>query len=1103
MRNLLPALFVCLLAIPSLAQELAVGDRVRINRGSIEGEGIIKSISGKTYLVEVSSGRFAGRTMPLPGSFIEKVIPAAADSTAPADAAANTTESVAENPFEPGVDPKEFREWSDASGQFKIVASIVKLDAETVTLTRKIDSREVAVPIKLLSSKDREFIQLVRSSARLQEKKQAPINIFDPGADSSSDPKSPTGSAPPLAQHNRFDWQAHPDPRKITLNAVDGFATTSTSHSPKLAVPLLLPSAFAFGTKEGFRIWDVQRGKQTGLVKLDSDWYPGVSPDAKYLLSGSSREGIRVYSSDGQLVTKISDVHYSALAQFCSSDRLMTVYGQQVAFWNPQTGQLLAENKSESRNSDIAKTAISPGGNYVAVSDTWGKKLEIIDTRNAAKAGEIVASGSHGERMAGITFSPDGSELAAINNVSNGKATIYCWSMKTGKLVSEISITDLDKHLGQNSYRGKNPIDYIPDYGWLIFEQAIVKRELGQITKTLSRGEGFGQNQRWVLNRDQVLTYDTSTRAMRIESLPWNEISEGEQFIASGATALDVGRPVLTNPDLSAIKTFPASLETPTWAYDRRPAKANSGKVKPILLNEPVGSIRQVNFSEDRIFVGIRGSNRSNTRALKKIVGYDRSSTKEVLNFELPFEMTLEDVTHDGQRLLFVDSNTNDRIDVYRADQQHLFGFRPYLNEQGENAISFAAFVGPDHIVTQDVPGNITLWKVPECKAVYRRQLTLAPATSGSSRATFFRSLIQRTAMNSSHKYMATFVNGELLILETTTGRLVGNLQLPTTSLNYLNLCFNANDNTLAACHGTGVWTWDLTDGQLKDQFPVSVGAAAAWFADDLILMVKKSSGNTVTPNNVAALDLDKGKVIWNYGISYGSGTFFDTSPNGLTWFAVAQAANAAPTLGALQLPHRNALSAMRREKPFEPVFGEGTNYALSVKVRLIESSSAARTAEQDIQTEITESFAKLGAQRSSRGQVRLVASVDEALRGNRVQLNVAGGTVGVEITQFVCQLKLLQGEKVLWESRTPIDLSTRLEGELDPSVGLVEQLKQQQWDKALKWFGETRPKTPLISKDFAKGLGISSVTPKGLGPAIPLNANSSRGGVGRRGRRP
>ena len=53
----------------------------------------------------------------------------------------------------------EFREWTDKTGKFKVVALLVKLDGDDVVLRRKDLDKEIRVPLQQLSSTDRRYLK--------------------------------------------------------------------------------------------------------------------------------------------------------------------------------------------------------------------------------------------------------------------------------------------------------------------------------------------------------------------------------------------------------------------------------------------------------------------------------------------------------------------------------------------------------------------------------------------------------------------------------------------------------------------------------------------------------------------------------------------------------------------------------------------------------------------------------------------------------------------------------------------------------------------------------------------------------------------------------
>ena len=65
---------------------------------------------------------------------------------------------------DPDSEGREFRTWTDSSGQFRIVAKYLKIEGSSVVLKKKEDGKEVQIPISRLSEKDRQIAKRLKEA---------------------------------------------------------------------------------------------------------------------------------------------------------------------------------------------------------------------------------------------------------------------------------------------------------------------------------------------------------------------------------------------------------------------------------------------------------------------------------------------------------------------------------------------------------------------------------------------------------------------------------------------------------------------------------------------------------------------------------------------------------------------------------------------------------------------------------------------------------------------------------------------------------------------------------------------------------------------------
>src|SRR5262249_32459907 len=127
-----------------------------------------------------------------------------------------------------------------------------------------------------------------------------------------------------------------------------------------------------------------------------------------------------------------------------------------------------------------------------------------------------------------------------------------------------------------------------------------------------------------------------------------------------------------------------------------------------------------------------------------------------------------------------------ERIDVYGVnDGKHIAGWKPYQQQDDFfKEITFAKLIDGQHCVTQNFAGTTYMWKLPECKAIWK-----LPKTSNM-------------CLSPGGKYLGFQADNRYLFMEARTGELVA--ELPVTMTN-INCAFHFMGTHLALLSSDGV----------------------------------------------------------------------------------------------------------------------------------------------------------------------------------------------------------------------------------------------------------------------------------------------------------
>jgi hypothetical protein len=346
-------------------------------------------------------------------------------------------------------------------------------------------------------------------SSKEDDKPQAqgnnpPANIAKPKPGENPEPpkkdppkKDPPKKDPPKVDPPKADppavWNVKSDPSPAAVKIPAAFKKEIPA--PGLVPEVVFPAAsspfVAIGSNRGAaderQVWNLQTGEMTGKVvgQISSTQHPVLSPDGEHLayLSPARKGTIEIWApASGKMVTALVGAHQTTdLIEFAGPDKLLfarlALRQMSVKVFDVATGIQEREFQTARPMGGRDSIAISPGGAYLALAERENldvyeiKTGTLVGQRSFTKANALAPGACHG-----LSFSPDGSELAGLFFGTNG-AQLICWDAIKGDLVSENAVPKAQPDaLTLTAYRG-HVIDWLGDRrGWLLFGYTLVDR---------------------------------------------------------------------------------------------------------------------------------------------------------------------------------------------------------------------------------------------------------------------------------------------------------------------------------------------------------------------------------------------------------------------------------------------------------------------------------------------------------------------------------------------------------------------------------------------------------------------------------------------------
>ncbi|MEX2119916.1 MAG: hypothetical protein WD847_10015 [Pirellulales bacterium] len=837
-----------------------------------------------------------------------------------------------------------------------------------------------------------------------------------------------------------------------------------------------------------WEIWDLSSMTRSARLKgrLPSKM-AAISPDGAYVAAATGFPENKVLIWDVKSNEPLGEVEvgpFPEILAFPSPIRLVTG-GDVVTLWRLPDGEVERDIKLP-RLRDREALAFSPGGRYLAVASE--KTVWVYDLDSGGLVGQL--PGADG-KAAGIAFSPDGLELAALfERFDNEK--VICWDVESGRVVAEVDLgSEVTSRTPSGDYRGR-ALEWFPDRKrWLAYGRFVIDRRIGKTVWSLP-SDAVPAGPRVVIDDERLMLASGSNMgALTAYNLPQQQIAAASTVIESGGQLADIGMPPLTVADWTSVVKVPLNAAV-VWRAAPDPL-ASSGQrllARPVPIRAEGGSVEAVmvaraDLAQALVMVASRPAAHDRKHAEGnraagmpvRLDRYDLRTGRRRGALELPHHAELVSLSPDGAQALVrtadetnrfnVFSQQDDRLDVYRLDDSaHLCGWRPYRNQPGsgptgeswhemkDQKVTEALFVGSSHVLTLNEPKTLVLWKLPECRAVYMMQGAELPSLSPN------------------HKHLAVYAHNGYRFFDSLTGEPVGNLPLGNLPLGSraAAAAFHPAGRRFAVVSpfnaGARISCWDIDQGQLERAFLVPQQARQVeWCGDSHLLL-----------DNAWLVDIALGAVMWKYELA--QGRHLRQRPDGRHWFVSGPPPGGGPSfLRAATVPGAAELAAVADARL---CVAPGSTLRLSLK---LQTPPGRPGFTEEVRQRIVDQLAESGIQVvTGQAPVVLELSMMQVHTGetreyviSRSVAGIRGKTVTVPLQQVECRIVVLHDGKPVWEGGTTCTNEV-WRAKLEQGESPEARLAKEMWDAAARYFLDLVPPTRVFAGGSADGLGSSDL---------------------------
>lgn len=419
---------------------------------------------------------------------------------------------------------EDFRTWSDATGNFKVEAKLIKLEGNDVYLESKA-GKALKIPKDKLSAPDQKYLEAQPAANPFQEAEPATTaSPFTPGAPPPKmkvnlGPKGSGAPAPELKQllepnwtdikslNSRFgattEWKLTvPEIKPDVMTGAKSFAlppgdTRESFESFAISKPSKRIMASYSNWSAGYTrlgLIDMTNGKGLGTATINGKYKMVAVNDAGdevLMCADSNRENkgmLEIWKLGKTGIERVrgwkmqrddKDWNTESSWGLYIDDKRAIVKGNhgRVVLWDLTTGQPLAASDDDAR---LDAVALSPDRNWLALAGN--NTVKVLDLKTL----DIIANKEVGMPMSSLAFSPDGKRLAiggftqleildvatgeslwqAKRRGSFGHSSEVLWTDNNFLLIGKNTLVDLETGKPLWEYSGADKMDYLGGYVW-------------------------------------------------------------------------------------------------------------------------------------------------------------------------------------------------------------------------------------------------------------------------------------------------------------------------------------------------------------------------------------------------------------------------------------------------------------------------------------------------------------------------------------------------------------------------------------------------------------------------------------------------------------
>lgn len=383
----------------------------------------------------------------------------------------------------------------------------------------------------------------------------------------------------------------------------------------------------------------------------------------------------------------------------------------------------------------------------------------------------------------------------------------------------------------------------------------------------------------------------------------------------------------------------------------------------------------------------------------------------------------------------------------------------PQAPDSGHNVMpSWAAFIDADHVACITFPASLTVWNVPEGRAIYSMEI----------------SFMSSPAISPGGKQLAAAVEGGIVVLDALDGDTLG--WLPDAEVGSRTLSFRPDGAQIASLSPQRVVVWDLVKGEIYRDFAFATGVpsnSVAWVAGGHLL----AGGDTL-------IDLERRLVLWKYSAGVSGGRESHGELGGFFWHILSDRASNQRSLHPAVIPHDDALRMAATIDP-EQVLAVRPGASFTLDVRVQEDPAEQQKVQETLAARLEAAGMTVGD-----GGTLVLQATTETGPTKEVSYQTFGrldrNPEKEPVIERISRVKIIENGLMLWECR--VSSSPPMHIHLDPGQSIQEAIAPYQQPDFAFFSGVYLP-TSLARPPEHGAYGFSQLTPKGIvniDPPVP-----------------